>query len=195
LEDSSAEYIYRVNFIDPRYDQGTQVMGHRVAPFNREKGLAEVIELASCALTESILKRTGRHRLRTIEWRILAVLGKRDGLLMTELGERSLVRQPTLSKAIDRMAAAQLVRRRTPRNDHRRSLVHLTERGMQLATQVVLNIRQHEALIARVCGKAPIRKLRVELIRLITLVERVPPWAMREGAQGVLSDREDGAEK
>jgi DNA-binding MarR family transcriptional regulator len=160
-------------------------MGHRVTPFNREKGLAEVIELAYCALTESILERNGRHRLRPIEWRILAVLGDRDGLLMTELGERSLVRQPTLSKAIDRMAAAQLVRRRTPSDDHRRSHVHLTERGLRLATQVVLNIRQHETMIARAFGKAPLRKLRVELTRLITLVERVPPWAMRHGSVSI----------
>ena len=153
-------------------------MGHRVTPFNREKGLAEVIELAYCALTESILERNGRHRLRPIEWRILAVLGDRDGLLMTELGERSLVRQPTLSKAIDRMAAAQLVRRLTPTDDRRLALVHLTERGLQLATKLVLDIRRHEALIADVFGKVPLCKLRMELTRLINLVEQVPRWAM-----------------
>jgi MarR family transcriptional regulator, organic hydroperoxide resistance regulator len=162
------------------------MMGHRATPFDRERGLAEVIELAYCVLTERILKRTGGHRLRPIEWRVLAVLGERDGLLMTELAKRSVVRQPTLSKAIDRMVAARLVRRRTPSHDHRRSLVHLTERGLQLATQVVLNIRQHEALIARAFGKAPIRKLRVELNRLINLIEQVPPWAMRHRSESIL---------
>ena len=161
--------------------------GHRATPLNRERGLAEVIELAYCALTESILEQTRSQRLRPIEWRILAVLGKHDGLLMMELGKRSVVRQATLSKAIDRMAAAQLVRRRTLSDDHRRTLVHLTGRGLHLATRLVLNIRQHEALIARELGKGPTRKLRVGLTRLIDLVEQVPPWAMRHRSASILS--------
>jgi MarR family transcriptional regulator, organic hydroperoxide resistance regulator len=158
-------------------------MGHRATPCFRGKRLAELIALADCALTESIRDQTGG--LRPIEWRILAALSERDGLLMTELARRSVVRQPTLTKAIDRLAAAQLVRRRTPSDDHRCSLIHLTERGLPLATQLVLNIRQHEALIAHALGRAPTRKLRAELIRLINLVEQVPPWEMRHGSVSI----------
>jgi DNA-binding MarR family transcriptional regulator len=88
------------------------------------------------------------------------------------------IRQPTLSKLIDRMAAAQLVQRRTPSDDHRRSHIHLTTRGLPLATKLALNIRQREALIARVIGSARTRKLKVELIRLIGLLEHVPIWAI-----------------
>ena len=158
-------------------------MGHRATPFSREKGLREVIELAHRALTESILERTTGHRLRPLEGRILAALGEHDGPLMSELAQRLVVKQPTLSKAIDRMAAAQLVRRRTPADDHRLALVHLTERGLQLATKLVLDIIRHEASIADVHGKVPLRKLKMELTRLINLVEQVPPWAVRHGSE------------
>jgi DNA-binding MarR family transcriptional regulator len=163
------------------------MMGHRATPFNPEKGMREVIELARRALTESILERTAGHRLRPLEGRVLAALGEHDGPLMSELARRLVIKQPTLSKAIDRMAAAQLVRRRTPTEDHRRAHVHLTERGLQLATKLVLDIRRHEASIAGVLGKAPLRKLKMELTRLTNLFEQVPPWAMRHGSASILS--------
>jgi MarR family transcriptional regulator, organic hydroperoxide resistance regulator len=162
-------------------------MGHRATPLNRERGLREVIDLAHRALTESIHERAARHALRPLEGRILAALGEHDGPLMSELARRLVVKQPTLSKAIDRMVAAQLVRRRTPVDDRRRALVHLTERGLPLATKLALDIRRHEASIADVLGKVPLRKLKMELTRLINLVEQVPPWAMRDGSARILS--------
>jgi DNA-binding MarR family transcriptional regulator len=161
------------------------VVDRRATSFNREKGLREVLDLAHRALTESILERTAGHRLRPLEGRILAALGEHDGPLMSELASRLVVKQPTLSKAIDRMAAAQLVRRRTPTKDHRLAHVHLTERGLQLATKMVLDIRRHEASIADVRGKAPLRKLKMELTRLTNLFEQVPPWAMRHGSASI----------
>jgi DNA-binding MarR family transcriptional regulator len=160
---------------------------HRATPSNRERGLREVIELAHCALTESILGRTGGHWHRRLEGRILAALREHDGPLMSELARRLVVKQPTLSKAIDRMAAAQLVRRLTPTDDRRLALVHLTERGLQQATKLVLDIRRHEALIGDVFGKGPLRKLRKELTRLINFLEQAPPWTMRHGSTSILS--------
>jgi DNA-binding MarR family transcriptional regulator len=163
------------------------VTGHRATPSNRERGLREVIELADRALTESILQRTGGYRPRTLEGRILVALREHNGPLMSELARRLVVKQTTLSKAIDRMAAAQLVRRLTPTDDRRLALVHLTERGLQLATKLVLDIRRLEALIADVFGKVPLRKLRAALTRLINLVEQAPPWTMRHGSTSILS--------
>jgi DNA-binding MarR family transcriptional regulator len=89
---------------------------------------------------------------------------------MSELAGRLVIKQPTLSKAIDRMEAAQLVRRRTPVDDHRRALVHLTERGLQLATKSVMDIQRHEASIADMLGKAPLRRLR----RKVSVTADVP---------------------
>jgi hypothetical protein len=100
------------------------VTGHRVTPSNRERGLREVVDLADRALTESIPQRTGGYRPRTLDGRILVALREHDGPLMSELARRLVVQQPTLSKAIDQMAAVQLVRRRTPADDHRLTLVH-----------------------------------------------------------------------
>jgi hypothetical protein len=83
-----------------------------------------------------------------------------------------------VSKSIDRMEAAQLVRRRTPSEDRRRAIGHLTERGPQLATPLVLRIRRHDASIARLLGKPPPEGSECGLTRLIDLVEQVPRWAM-----------------
>ena len=154
---------------------------HRLTWLDREKGLAEIIDLAYCESTASMLARKGRYRPQSLEWRILGVLGKRDGLLMSDLGKRAAVRQPTLSKAIDRMAAAKLLRRRTSSADHRRALIHLTEQGQQLARQLISDTRQHEVLIARALGNDRTRKVKVELARLISLLEQVPSWVMGSG--------------
>ena len=116
--------------------------GHRATPSNRERGLREVIELADRALTESILQRTVGYRPRILEGRILVALREHDGPLMSEHARPLVVQQPTLSKAIDRMAAAQLVQRRTPAHDHRLTLVHLAQRGVQLAAKLLLDIQQ-----------------------------------------------------
>jgi MarR family transcriptional regulator, organic hydroperoxide resistance regulator len=146
-----------------------------------KRTLTELLARADRVIAESLHALFKTRGLSVAEWRVLAAPAERDGLPMVDLAQKLLFRQPTLSKVIDRMERALLVHRAASPQDRRQCLVVLTERGQQLAAQVILNIRQRDALIARSIGKARTRKLRVGLTRLITLVEQVPPWAMRRG--------------
>jgi DNA-binding MarR family transcriptional regulator len=86
---------------------------------------------------------------------------------MSELAELVLFKQPTLTKAIDRMERAQLVQRRTPSDDRRRTLVYLTERGRRTSAPLLLRARQHESSLDRVLGEVQSRELKSALLGLI----------------------------
>jgi len=146
---------------------------HREA---RERGesLTELLARANHLLSESFRAQLRFHGISGTEWRVLAALLERDGVAMTELAEHVLFKQPTLTKAIDRMERAALVERRTPSEDRRRTLVHLTERGRSVAGPLSARARQHDAALARAFGEAQSRELKAALLDLIGRVQNLP---------------------
>jgi DNA-binding MarR family transcriptional regulator len=66
------------------------------------------------------------------EWRILSLLGGETGRAMTEIAEFVMLPAPTLTRVVDRMAAANLVYRRADRADRRRVLVIASAHGRQV---------------------------------------------------------------
>ena len=143
------------------------VVSDREEARDRDEGLAELLARANHLLSESFAEQLKEHGLSTTEWRVLAALSGRDGVKMTELAETVLFKQPTLTKAIDRMERAQLVQRRTPDEDRRRTLVYLTERGRRVAPPLVLRARQHDTAVSRSLGIAATRELKAALAHLI----------------------------
>jgi DNA-binding MarR family transcriptional regulator len=151
----------------------------KVAPITDDlqqhnESLAELLARANHLLAESFQQQVKWHGLTATEWRVLAALSERDGVAMTELAEQVLFKQPTLTKAIDRMERAQLVQRRTPNEDRRRTLVHLSERGKRIATPLLQRARQHDAVLKRVFGDAASRELKAALLELIDRVRELP---------------------
>jgi MarR family transcriptional regulator, organic hydroperoxide resistance regulator len=150
-----------------------------VAPLRREldqhdASLIELVARANHLLTESFQDQVRGHGLSATEWRVLAALSERDGVPMTELAEQVLFKQPTLTKAVDRMERAQLVQRRTPSEDRRRTQVHLTERGRRVAAPLLQRARQHDAAVKRAFGEAASGVLRAALTELIDRVRTLP---------------------
>ena len=151
----------------------------RVAPQQepqaREEGLADLLARASHLLAESFHAQVKSHGLSVSEWRVLAALAERDGVPMTQLGRRLLLKQPTLTKVIDRMERTFLVSRRTAREDRRRALVDLTELGRQLATPLLACAREHEAWVARALGRAEYQKCRAVAAEIVDRFDE-PNW-------------------
>jgi DNA-binding MarR family transcriptional regulator len=63
------------------------------------------------------------------QWRVLARLGRQDGLRQVELAEALDVEPITLCRMIDRLADAGLVERRRDDQDRRAWRIHLTPRA------------------------------------------------------------------
>ena len=154
----------------------------RVVPLHRDsrdraESLVELLARANHLLTESLRAQVKWQGISGTEWRVLAALLERDGVAMTTLADMVLFKQPTLTKAVDRMERAQLVQRRTPNEDRRRTTVHLTERGRRIAAPLLARARQHDAALNRVFGENQSRELRSALVELIERVRDLP----REG--------------
>lgn len=69
------------------------------------------------------------HQLSVTEWRILAILGLKDGLSATEVAERSAMDKVSISRAIKRLMAAGRVRRQVDDQDGRARTLWLTDQG------------------------------------------------------------------
>ena len=148
----------------------------------REESLGALLARASHVLSAGFSQQIKGHGISATAWRVLGALAERDGLTMTELAELVLFKQPTLTKAVDRMERDQLVQRRTPQEDRRRTLVYLTERGRRAAAPLVVRARQHDAAVARAIGETAYHELKSALLALIgRLSEQDVPARGRSG--------------
>lgn len=146
----------------------------------RAASLLDLFARANHLLTAAFQERLKEHGIAATEWRVLAAVAGRDGAAMSELADEVLLKQPTLTKAVDRLERAGLVERQTPSADRRRTLVHLTERGRGLTVPLLAAARQHELWLGRILGEGESRDLRAALNRVIERLAFTPPPARDE---------------
>ena len=101
---------------------------------------------------------------------VLATLWGRDRIGVGELAQIVLERQPTLTKALDRMAEKGLVRREGSETDRRVVLVSMTETGRASIGPVLARTRALERRLLD--GYAPDEELRLKSM-LKELIERL----------------------
>lgn len=63
------------------------------------------------------------------QWRIIAVLGEREGLTSTEVAQRTLMDKPTVSRAAASLIERGVLERHIDRDDRRRAPMRLTDEG------------------------------------------------------------------
>ena len=95
-----------------------------------------------------------RHGISASQWGVLRVLHRAqadspDGLRLTDLGQRLLVRPPSVTGAVDRLQRMGLVARTASTTDLRSKRVSLTPKGLQLVQRVLVRLGDQ---IARVMG-------------------------------------------
>ncbi len=90
--------------------------------------------------------------ISVLEWRVLGQLASGPSTV-SNLAERALSQQPTLTKVLDRMVDGGLVARLEDADDRRRVYVRLTDKGRQLAAELIPLAREHEARV--LAGYAP----------------------------------------
>jgi MarR family transcriptional regulator, organic hydroperoxide resistance regulator len=100
-------------------------------------------------------------------WRVLATLSDSDGLPVTELARRTLFKQPTLTKVIDRMERQGLVERRASEQDRRKVLIYVTERGRNGVGDLLERAKRHEQTMLAGYGDNQVALLKTALHDLI----------------------------
>jgi 3-hydroxy-9,10-secoandrosta-1,3,5(10)-triene-9,17-dione monooxygenase reductase component len=79
------------------------------------------------------------------EWRVLACLMDVEGLSVGELAAMALMKQPGLTKVLDRMERDELLNRRSTSDDRRRVTIHLTAKGRARVKPAQRAAKAHEA--------------------------------------------------
>ncbi|WP_417320593.1 MarR family winged helix-turn-helix transcriptional regulator [Emcibacter sp.] len=111
--------------------------------------LSHLLARASHLVAEDftpVLKDTGLDRGR---WRILAALSDGGEMPIGKLANAVLMKQPTLTKILDRMEADNLVKRHNAPNDRRSTLIRITDKGRDMVSDLLLKSKEHEAQILK----------------------------------------------
>jgi len=103
------------------------------ADFKIEEFLPYLLYRASTAIDEALADTLRENDVELGAWRVLAALRVVDGRRIGNLSHVIRIEISTLSRLIDRMAAAELVERRREQRDHRGVRVFITHKGETLA--------------------------------------------------------------
>jgi DNA-binding MarR family transcriptional regulator len=101
----------------------------------REHRLVFLLSVAQRRLQRWIAVQTQRSGVTAAQSGLLFVLGQRDGVLMGEAGAALDLGPPGISGLVDRMAAADLIRRRADPDDGRAWRLWLTPAGRAALAQ------------------------------------------------------------
>lgn len=113
-------------------------------------------------------KHLEQHGLTLAQFGVLAQLSAAPGLSQQQLAERLFVTKGNVVGLLDRMVCRGLLERRPCPVDGRVHHIYLTDRGQQLAAQV---IPEHEALIAEQIAVIDQESQR-DLHRLVHMLDR-----------------------
>jgi 3-hydroxy-9,10-secoandrosta-1,3,5(10)-triene-9,17-dione monooxygenase reductase component len=106
--------------------------------------LAYLLARASFIVSSEFHAELKNWDLTVPEWRVLACLMDVEGLSVGELATMALMKQPGLTKVLDRMEADDLVQRKGTANDRRRVILHLTAKGRARIKPALAAAVKHE---------------------------------------------------
>jgi DNA-binding MarR family transcriptional regulator len=107
------------------------------------------------------------HGIGPSEWRVLATLASGTPESIGRLAEIVVIKQPTLTRLLDRMEATGHVRRVPHDGDRRITLVNITPHGQAVVDRLVPLAREYEARVLAPFGLRRSSALKEALMELI----------------------------
>lgn len=124
--------------------------------------------MASTAIARRLQKKFNNAGLSlTIEqWSVLYHLWKKDGMSQQDLCKASFRDKPSITRLVDNLEKAGLVRRVAATNDRRINLIFLTKEGQQLQDQTMKMADQtlNEALLRVPADKVDVCKQVLQIV-------------------------------
>lgn len=110
-----------------------------------EKFLPYRLSVLSNTVSQAIAREyEDRFQLSITEWRVVAVLGRYDGLSAREVAERTAMDKVAVSRAVAELMRDGRVRRATADHDKRQSVLSLTAKGREVYDEVAPLALTHE---------------------------------------------------
>ncbi|MDB9567347.1 MarR family transcriptional regulator [Providencia rettgeri] len=109
--------------------------------------------------------------LSILEWRVLSTLAGNGSMGITELSQKTVSKQPTITRVLQRLEQQGHVVRHSNHNgsDKRITLVSVTSSGMSLVDGLLIAAQQHEEVVLAPLG---LRKSKILKQVLQELIER-----------------------
>ncbi|HVJ62425.1 MAG TPA: MarR family winged helix-turn-helix transcriptional regulator [Tahibacter sp.] len=110
-----------------------------------EQFLPYRLSVLSNTVSQAIAREyASRFQLSITEWRVLAVLGRYDGIAAREVAQRTAMDKVAVSRAVAVLMKDGRVRRGTAEHDKRQSVLTLTEKGWKIYDEVAPLALEHE---------------------------------------------------
>jgi len=109
------------------------------------------------------------------QWRIIAVVGEREGLTSTEVAQRTLMDKPTVSRAAASLIERGILERHIDADDRRRAPMRLTEEGQAIYAAVIPRALESERELLDALTPEEATTLHTLLSRLATVVSPENP--------------------
>ncbi|HXH20970.1 MAG TPA: MarR family transcriptional regulator [Dehalococcoidia bacterium] len=139
---------------------------------NQDERLAALLWRAARASTRYYQAQLAELDLTTRQAAAILALVEAPGVTLGALAEALRADQATASAVVDRLLAADLVKRETDPVDRRRARLYPTDRALQIAERLDGARRRTEVMLEEILGPATARKLRKVLHRLSEELER-----------------------
>ncbi|GAB5456175.1 MAG: MarR family transcriptional regulator [Henriciella sp.] len=109
------------------------------------------------------------------QWRIIAVLGEREGLTSTEVAQRTLMDKPTVSRAAASLIERGILERSIDSDDRRRAPMRLTDEGKAIYAAVIPRAMESERELLNAISEDEAETLHRLLSRLSAVVSPDKP--------------------
>lgn len=131
--------------------------------------LAALLAQASQLISAEFHAVVRAHGLSVSEWRVLASLAGGEAISTGRLAEVAVLKQPTVTRMLDRMEARGRVERLGHACDRRVTLVRITPAGANTVAQLIALAREHEARVLEPFGLQRAEELKGTLRGIIEL--------------------------
>jgi DNA-binding MarR family transcriptional regulator len=136
--------------------------------------LAALLAQASHLISTEFHEVVRAQGLSVSEWRVLASLAGGEPISIGQLAEVAVLKQPTVTRMLDRMEAREQVERLAHDSDRRVTLVRITPGGNRVVARLIALAREHEARVLEPFGLARAEELKATLRRIIELHAHPP---------------------
>ena len=103
------------------------------------------------------------------EWRVLSTLASNEPLSIGRIAQITTMKQPTVTRLLDRMVAKGYIERMAQDGDRRITLILLTPRGSEVAAKLMPLAREHEQRVLEPFGLKRSEALKTTLRKIIEL--------------------------
>ena len=131
--------------------------------------LAALLAQASHLISSEFHAVVRAHGLSVSEWRVLASLAGGEPIPIGQLAEVAVLKQPTVTRLLDRMEAKRQVERLAHDGDRRVTLVRITPTGNRMVERLIALAREHEQRVLAPFGLPRAEDLKTTLRQIIEL--------------------------